>query len=159
MKSPHVLPVFDMNASKGFSLIEVLVTIIVLAVGLLGLASLQVLGLKNNQSAYSRSQATQLAYDLSDRMRTNPNGLSTYTTVEPDEAAPETDCTTTTGCSSAEMAENDLFEWYTQLSTTLPDGSATIAVSSDVYTITITWDDDRDGNANNNPSFQTSFRL
>jgi len=48
-----------------------LVAMLVLAIGLLGLAGLQVVGLRNNQSAYLRAQATQLAYDMADRMRTN----------------------------------------------------------------------------------------
>jgi len=60
-----------MKKHKGFTLIEVLVSMIVLAIGLLGLAGLQMSSLRNNLSAYHRSQATQLAYDMADRMRTN----------------------------------------------------------------------------------------
>ncbi len=60
-----------MKTNTGFTLIEVLIAMLVLAVGLLGLAGLQATSLRNNQSAYNRSQATQLAYDLADRMRAN----------------------------------------------------------------------------------------
>ena len=69
-----------MNKNAGFTLIEVLIAMLVLAVSLLGLAGLQATSLRNNQSAYNRSQATQLAYDLADRMRANAAGISTYTT-------------------------------------------------------------------------------
>ena len=60
-----------MNKNTGFTLIEVLIAMIILAVGLLGLAGLQATSLRNNQSAYNRSVATQLAYDIADRMRAN----------------------------------------------------------------------------------------
>jgi type IV pilus assembly protein PilV len=56
----------------GFTLVEVLVAVLVLAVGLLGLAGLQLASMKSNHSAYRRSQATIAAYDLLDRMRANP---------------------------------------------------------------------------------------
>lgn len=59
------------NGSAGFTLIEILISVVVLAIGLLGMAALQMNGLRNNQSAYFRAQATQLAYDMADRMRTN----------------------------------------------------------------------------------------
>ena len=68
-----------MKTNTGFTLIEVLIAMLVLAVGLLGLAGLQATSLKNNQSAYNRSQATQLAYDMADRMRANVAGVATYT--------------------------------------------------------------------------------
>lgn len=57
---------------NGFTLIEVLVTIIVLAIGILGLAGLQIAGMRSNHSAYLRTQAVLAASDLSDRMRLNP---------------------------------------------------------------------------------------
>lgn len=59
------------TASAGFSLIEVLITLIVLAIGLLGFALLQTMSLRYTQSANARTQATNLAYDLLDQMRSN----------------------------------------------------------------------------------------
>ncbi len=59
------------NRQRGMTLIEILVTVLVLAVGLLGMASLTVGSLKNNQGAFLRTQATILAYDMADRMRAN----------------------------------------------------------------------------------------
>jgi type IV pilus modification protein PilV len=55
----------------GFTLVEVLVTVVILAVGLLGLAGLQAVSMRNNHSAYERTQAVQLAYDMADRVRAN----------------------------------------------------------------------------------------
>jgi len=65
MHKPHP------SRQRGFTLIEVMVALLILAVGLLGMASLMTLSQKSNESAYSRSQATLLAYDLVERMRTN----------------------------------------------------------------------------------------
>jgi len=61
----------QLSNSKGFTLIEALIAVVILAIGLLGIAGLQATNLKNNQSAYNRSQATLLAYDMADRIRAN----------------------------------------------------------------------------------------
>ncbi|MCD2449272.1 type IV pilus modification protein PilV [Methylicorpusculum oleiharenae] len=148
-----------MKKHVGFTLIEVLIAVIVLATGLLGFAGLQATSLKNNQSAFNRSQATQLAYDLADRIRANSAAIATYTSIDPEDATEQADCLTTTGCSKEEMAEHDLFEWNQVITNTLPGGAGTLTVTSGVYTISLTWDDDHDGDNNNNPNFQTSFQL
>jgi type IV pilus assembly protein PilV len=57
------------NRVRGITLIEMLIAVLVLSFGLLGLAGLQALSLKNNQSAYLRSQATMLGYEILDRLR------------------------------------------------------------------------------------------
>lgn len=63
------------SKQRGFTLVEALITAIVMAVGLLGLAGLQIAGMKSNHSAYLRSQATIASYDLLDRMRANPGSF------------------------------------------------------------------------------------
>jgi len=163
------------NKDSGFTLIEVLISTLVLAVGLLGLAGLQAASIKNNLSAYNRSQATQLAYDMADRMRANKNesldpatgnviAAGTYLTVTmaPATAAAQSGCTTTTGCTGAQMAQNDLFQWNAALTGTLPSGTGTITVvaATRVFTITVNWDDNRDGAVNaSDPNFSVSFQL
>jgi len=156
-----------MKTNTGFTLIEVLISMLVLAVGLLGLAGLQATGMRNNLSAYTRSQATQLAYDMADRMRTNSvdastYGASTYITIDPvSDAAVQASCTAiANACSTAQMAEQDLFEWNRDLTAILPAGVGDIAVAGTLFTITVNWDDNRDGAVNgDDPSFQMSFQL
>ncbi|MCX7100439.1 MAG: type IV pilus modification protein PilV, partial [Methylobacter sp.] len=64
------------------------------------------------------------------------------------------------GCSVADMAENDLYQWNLAVNSALPSGAGTITVTTGVYTITVTWDDNRDGSVDSNdPNFQTSFKL
>lgn len=145
------------NKITGFTLIEVLIAMLVLAIGLLGLAALQATGIRNNQSAYYRGQATQLAYNLADRMRANVAGKTTYTTGT---ATATANCLTTAGCTKEAMAEHDLKEWNDAISSTLPSGTGTVTVAAGIYTITINWDDNHDGSVNNSdPNFQTSFQL
>jgi type IV pilus assembly protein PilV len=163
-----------MNKSNGFTLIEVLVATLVLAVGLLGLLGLQAASIKNNLSAYNRSQATQLAYDMADRMRANKNesldptsgnviATSTYLTMALKDAADQKDCAKMTGCTGAQMAQNDLFQWRTALTNTLPSSEGTtitVDAATRVFTITVKWDDSRHvgGNASD-PDFSVSFQL
>lgn len=169
----------NFKKDNGFTLIEVLIATVVLAIGLLGLAGLQVTSLRNNQSAYNRSQATQLAYDIADRIRANVAGAATYTAITPiSTATAKANCKNTTGCSTADMAENDLFEWNAAITTPgiLPSGVGTITFVDPVYTVTINWDDNRDGDVDgdggalegdtdadgdtdDDPFFQMSFQL
>jgi type IV pilus assembly protein PilV len=161
-----------MKKVSGFTLIEVLVATLVLAVGLLGLAGLQATSIKNNLSAYNRSQATQLAYDMADRMRANKNESldsatgnvltsSTYLTMDSSDATVQASCATVTGCTGAQMAQNDLFQWNSALES-LPEGRGTITVNATtgVFSITINWDDNGDGAVDSSdPNFSVSFQL
>lgn len=120
----------------GFSLVEVLVALLVLSVGLLGLAMLQVEGMKLNSDAYLRTQATTLAYDILDRIRANKSasdsgqyclngpGLesnSTCTNAKPTGANASNCGDTTTGCpSGGDMARYDLTQWYALVGQKLP---------------------------------------
>jgi len=167
----------QLNKNTGFTLIEVLISMVVLAIGLLGLAGLQITSLKNNQSAYNRSQATQLAYDIADRMRANsapdpgaanptaPYGFAAkYLTafMAPTAATIQADCNAvTTTCTAADIAKNDLFEWNAAMIQALPAGAVgKIVLAGGIYTVTINWDDNHDGNVDvNDLNFQVSFQL
>lgn len=120
-------------SSSGFTLIEILVAVLVLAIGLLGMAALQGTGLRNNQTAYYRSQAAALAYEMSDRMRANKRAVdnNNYAAVVGTEAAPSYNCTTTfpgsaTACLANEIALADISQWLTALRQTFPNGTGTI---------------------------------
>ncbi len=121
-----------MSRAAGYTLVEVLVALVVISIGLLGLAGLQVTALKQNQSAYMRSQATLLAYDLLERVRANPSGLTPggYFSDRNDWKA-NTNCTTTSGCNPTEMARHDLSGWLTQLQQELPGGEGLLCRDAD----------------------------
>jgi len=147
------------NKLAGFSLLEVLISLVILAIGLLGLAGLQAAGLKNNFSAYHRTQATQLAYDMADKMRSNMSSIGGYPTNDPSSAISQSSCDN--NCSSSLMAQNDLYQWNQKLISELPLGQGTISSPvSGIYTISIQWDDNRDGFMDDNdPDFEVSFQL
>jgi len=152
------------HRQSGFSLFEVLITMVVSVVGLMGLAALQAAGVRSNQSAYHGSQAAVLAYDIADKMRANTASINNYLTsymtlAQATAAGVQTGCKTTTGCTSAELAQNDLLEWSAELNTNLPAPTGIITLDGTVYTVTVNWDDNRDGvtDADDAP-FQVSFQ-
>jgi len=61
-------------ATTGFSMIELLVAVLVMSIGVLGIAALQMVSLQNNRAALVRAEAVALAYDMMDRIRVNPLG-------------------------------------------------------------------------------------
>lgn len=122
---------------RGATMIEVLVTIVVLAIGLLGLAGLQVTSMQSNHSAYYRSQATIFAYDLSDRMRSNrAAALSNAYAVEFPESSSSHSVT-------GSRAAQDVAEWLNNLAETLPSGTGKVENNNNVVTIHVRWDDAR----------------
>lgn len=128
----------------GFTLLEVLIAIVVLSIGLLGLASLQVNGLRFTQSAYFRTQATQLANDMADRIRANTAGFAGG--FYDGSANQFTACNSSAGCSPQQMAEHDTFEWRQTLQASLPAGQGALATNgAGVVTITVRWDNERTG--------------
>jgi len=122
------------GSQQGFNMLEVLISLLIISIGMLGLASLQALSLKNGQSAYYRSIATQLATDMSDRMRGNmtavlANGYN-RTGINTDYATAKPNCVSTTGCVAADMAINDAYEWQQLVQTLLPGGEGIVCMDS-----------------------------
>jgi len=119
------LSIMDNDRSQsGFTLLEVLITLIVLSVGLLGLAGLQTMSLRNNHDAYLRSQAIIQAYDLVDRMRANSGAASDYISSAGNikTGTENAACDTITGCDGGQMALHDLSKWNDANTTLLPQG-------------------------------------
>lgn len=125
------------NESRGFTLIEVLIAVVILSIGLLGLAGLQTLALRQNNSSQGRSHAVELINDLADRMRANKVGVDAgnypdVNLIPPAVLAPPAfDCMTVfagtssgTSCNAAEMATYDLFAWQTAVAQALPLGQS-----------------------------------
>ena len=126
---------------SGFTLLEVLVAVLVLAIGLLGLAGLMTSSIRNNQSAYQRTQATWLAYDIVDRMRVNRAAAlaSNYNTAL---GSPVT-CVASPALAGA-MAAQDLTDWKNQIACALPAGDGAVAVQANrTVTVTVQWNDSR----------------
>lgn len=126
----------------GFALVEVLVTIVVLAVAALGYAKLQLDGLSTNANAMWRSKATVFAYEAADRMRANAPGVAAGFYNNLITPATPAECTLEDVCTSAQMAARDFAEWRAALARpeNLPGGSGVICLDSDP-------DDANDGNA------------
>lgn len=124
----------------GFTMIEVLVALIVLSLGLLGLASLQVTTTKFNHAAYLRSQATRLAYSMADRMRANRSAAVDNNAYAGVAYIADPACG---GIAGATVAERDVSAWRNALACALPAGNGSIAFAGDMVTISVQWDDTR----------------
>jgi type IV pilus assembly protein PilV len=127
-----------LRAQSGFSLLEVLVTLVILSLGILGVAGLQNVALKNAHSALLRAQAAQYAYDMLDRMRVNRAAAAggAYNRALGDPAP--------TGSS---LADSDRAGWLAQLRS-LPEGAGGIVVDANgTATITVRWDETAFGNS------------
>jgi type IV pilus assembly protein PilV len=110
------------RTSSGFTLVEILITVVVLSIGLLGLAGLQISGLRANMSSEARSKATLLASDIIERMRANPLGVDANqyadintTTLDcgtdPSPFCSNTNSSDAENCTATEMATFDAWVW------------------------------------------------
>jgi len=128
----------------GFTLIEVLVAVLILSIGFLGMAALQITALKNNQSAIQRSQATILAYSMMDEMRAN-KGVATigqYNLAK----------TCTTPIADGTLRTNGQVAWFNALKINLGNQSATcgeITCSAAICLVKVYWDDSRAASGTN----------
>lgn len=116
------------NTQRGFSLIEVLVAVLVISIGLVGLAGMQLVGLKGNQQSFSKNQAAHHAQALLERMRANPvaviDGDYVKTmTVTSCNAAPGTNCNAASSiCNATQIATYDIYQSFCGLSNAAPGG-------------------------------------
>jgi len=118
----------------GFSLLEVLVALLVTSVGLLGLAALQLVSLKQNHGAYLRSQATFLAHDMVERMRSNrQQAISGAYDVG------------FGGSGGSGLAAADLAQWQALVDALLPSGDGAVSVDAarGLAIVSVRWDDSR----------------
>jgi type IV pilus assembly protein PilV len=137
------------------SLLEVLVSVVILALGMLGIASMLLVSNQANNSSYTKQQAIQTVYNIFDKIRSNSqaaingnynvnnigtNGLPTAVST------PAALCNAT-ACTPAQLATYDTWHWLTRDVSKLPNGCASIttAVSgvagNTVVTVTVQWDD------------------
>lgn len=128
--------------ARGFSLVESLVALVVLSVGLLGIAALYVSALRFGRTALLRSDAVTLAGDMADRIRANASGGSSYALAAGAVNSAVAACAAA-GCTAAQMATTDKAQWTALLARTLPAGTGTVTVNTatvpTTYTITVRW--------------------
>jgi type IV pilus assembly protein PilV len=123
----------------GFSLIEVLIALVIMSVGMLGIAGLYVEGMNAGRTSIFRHHAVTLAGDAADRIRANPRAGNAYAGDPGDN-----DCVLgTVNCDPEQMAANDIDLWKIQAQEMLPEGDVTVTFNDDVfpptYTIVVSW--------------------
>ena len=133
------------QGQQGFTLLEILVAVLIMAIGVLGVIMLEGLALKNNHSAYQRTQATLLSYDLMDRIRANRAMVDDY------DATP-------ISTASNSFVKADLAEWEARLLKVLPTASHARSISDDKFTVSISWSDNREQDGNPDTTFTNTFR-
>ena len=138
---------------SGFTLLEVLIAILVLSIGLLGLAGLMASSMKNSHSAYQRTQATWLAYDIIDRMRVNRDVAIASTNNY------EIGIGTATS-SSTGLAGTDVSDWKASVANALPAGEGSVELKPGrVIEVIIQWNDSRGTLGNSTQQFRVDTQL
>lgn len=135
---------FDKHSQRrdqsGFSLVEVLIALVIMSVGMLGIAGLYVQSLQAGRTSMFRHHAVTLAGDVADRIRANPTAQAAY--VDP--VGANNNCVLGgADCTPAQMAANDIFLWQAQAVDTLPGGNVVVvlnnAVAPPTYQVTVNW--------------------
>lgn len=141
---------------RGFTLIEVMISVLVLLVGLLGVAGMQMLSLQANQGAYFRSQAVYIAAEILDAMRANPTAAGAYVGIYPVDGGgantipADPGCQGNLGCTPAQAAQQDLHFWARHFADfnnaigatyrpSIPNGRAVITQNGNEYTVQVNW--------------------
>lgn len=157
------LEVKVVRQQRGFTLLEVLIAIVVMAIGILGLAAMQTRSLSQGQGSLQASQALALAYDYADRMRANPVAAYAGQYEVPNPASlpssSGTSCfasgsTAPGACTTSNLAAYDQSDWLTQVQALLPGGTARVKCADNnacatgapqTVTITVFWQQRRPG--------------
>lgn len=139
---------------RGFSLVEVLIALVIMSVGMLGIAGLYVQSMQAGRTSLFRHHAVTLAGDVADRIRANPTAGVAYAGN-----GGNNNCDgATANCDAATMAANDIFLWEAQADDTLPNGDVEITFDDTVtppsYTISVTWDE---AGANTPPAYTVTI--
>lgn len=142
-----------LKKAKGFSLVEVLIALVIMSVGMLGIAGLYVHSMQAGRTSMLRHQAVNLAGDIADRIRANPAAGAAYVAAD----GTDHDCVAlNTNCNVAQMAAHDIFLWQAQAADFLPpmaNGTEQVVITFNAgttppsYTILVRWDEPTpDGN-------------
>jgi len=144
------------RSSTGFSMVEALIAVLIVAIGLMGVASLIIESLKNGHGALLRTQAVNLVSDMQERIRANPLAGDAYECAQYSSGpallgcAPTESMPAAVSCTSRELAEDDLAEWQRAVRRALPLGmkdscaadvryAAGDATRPARYTVSVSW--------------------
>lgn len=146
---------------RGVTLIESMIALLVISVGLLGIAALQLTSMQQNNSALQNSKAVWIAYNMADRIRANQSEFANYDDIDVGAGSGNTydrNCTTNT-CTSSQLIVADAQDWGIDLGA-LPRGRGIIDGNNTTLTVTVLWDDEGTGatgtNCGNDPEVDLS---
>lgn len=140
----------------GASLIEILISLLMISLGIMGLVTTQMNTMTNNREAYFRTQATVLAYDIIDRLRANREEAIAGSYVV--ELGDNSGTSCETNCSPVQIAQADIFDWKSSLADKLPGGDGAVSEIINVdnsYTVNVQWQQ----NDGETTSLDVSMRL
>ncbi len=130
------------NRQRGVSLVESMIALLVISIGLLGIAALQVTSMKQNNSALHHSQAVWIGYNISERIRANFGQFATYAGIDTDKGYSQ-NCNTGP-CNNIQMVASDAADWTTSMQS-LPGGRGTITGDAITLRVNVMWDDEGTG--------------
>jgi type IV pilus assembly protein PilV len=156
-----LIPLSHKPGQAGFSLIEVLVALLILSIGVVGVAGVQLSSIKFNQVSQQRSIASQHAISIAERMRANLTAVRPpandyifnfpYASIPAERAKlAAISCTTASPCTATQVAKRNLREWLDQLDASLPNGRGTITQNPPPlgvtpvgrpYVVTVMWEE------------------
>ena len=133
----------NLPRQRGVSLIESMIALLVISIGLLGIASLQITAMKLNTSALRQSQSVWIAYDIADRIRANHSQFAAYNNIDTNNTYTQ-DCMTS-ACTPAQIITSDAQDWASQIQN-LPAGRGLItSPAASQLLIKVMWDGEGTG--------------
>lgn len=155
-----------LNAQGGFSIIEVMLSVLILSLGILGLSAVQGRALNHTNTSYLQGLAANMAYDMAERM--TPLGLGDQASPFVQAPTYTAACYTAAGCTRDQMILSEVSTWQTEISRALPRGAGVVCLDSNldddavapiatstapkcdglgkIYAIKVWWAEDRSGN-------------
>ncbi|MEX0605220.1 MAG: type IV pilus modification protein PilV [Marinobacter sp.] len=129
---------------QGLTMIEVLIAMLIFAIGLLGVAGMQSLALKSSDNSNIRSLVNIHAYEIVERMRANMPAVrgGKYNSIAG--ASTSTNCSPS--CTPNQLAAWDASEWYANLQADVPSATGAVIYANGMATVTINWTERSLGN-------------
>lgn len=128
------------NSAPGFTLLEVLISIILLGIGVLGMVGLQAWSIRANQQAHYQATAVRLSRELGELMRSNASiaslsGTGNKYLIDSGTAVPafSTNCSSTACAAASDVATWDVYEWYQRVNAQLPGARVVVCFDSAPY--------------------------